>query len=74
MPDSHIDLSDTGVWAIQMQQQQGQVDDEDDDDFQILNKSKAFNPLFIALISRFHSSFNDSHIHLSDTIVWPIQI
>ena len=54
MPDSHIDLSDTSVWAIQMQQQQGQVGDEDDDDFQILNKSKAFNPLFIALISRFH--------------------
>jgi len=25
LPDSHIDLSDTGVWAIQMQQQQGQV-------------------------------------------------
>ena len=25
LPDSHIDLSDTGVWALQMQQQQGQV-------------------------------------------------
>ena len=28
LPDSHIDLSDTGVWAIQMQQQQGQVKED----------------------------------------------